>query len=282
MNLRGFFSRRPTIKPPGACGSILFITLDSCRYDTFAAADIPLLKSVGPLHRVQAPANFTFASHMAMFVGFTPGDPRSSQPLVNPKVGKFFRLSGGGAGAGADWLTLTGANVMEGLKKEGYTTIGAGSVRWFNDSTPTGRVLTQGFDHYRYMGDTSSLRQQVRWVTNKLADCGDRAFVFLNVGETHVPYYHEGALWDRQYNPCQPVRPGEKHGNDAAECRRRQRLCLEYVDRQLEPLLERFASANIIVCGDHGDCWGEDDCWEHGISHPKTLEVPLVFRVRQD
>ena len=38
--------------------------------------------------------------------------------------------------------------------------------------------------------------------------------------------------------------------------------------------------ASIVLTADHGDCWGEDGLWEHGISHRRTLEVPLLMRVR--
>ena len=36
--------------------------------------------------------------------------------------------------------------------------------------------------------------------------------------------------------------------------------------------------ATIVLTADHGDCWGEDGLWEHGISHRRTLEVPLLMR----
>ena len=101
--------------------------------------------------------------------------------------------------------------------------------------------------------------------------------MFLNVGETHVPYYHEGAPWDRHVNPCQPFdRAGT---NDAAECRRRQAACLRFVDAELAPLLAAFSESTVVLCGDHGDCWGEDGLWEHGIGHEKTFEVPLLLRL---
>ena len=103
------------------------------------------------------------------------------------------------------------------------------------------------------------------------------AFVFINLGETHVPYWHEGADWDRSVNPCRPF-GGES--NDAAECARRQLACLEWVDDKLGPLLSRFAHANTLVCADHGDAWGEDGLWEHGIHHPAVMDVPLVFRLQ--
>lgn len=36
--------------------SVLFITLDSCRYDTFIGAEIPNLRAVGPVYRCIAQA----------------------------------------------------------------------------------------------------------------------------------------------------------------------------------------------------------------------------------
>jgi arylsulfatase A-like enzyme len=104
---------------------------------------------------------------------------------------------------------------------------------------------------------------------------GTPAFVFLNLAETHVPYYYEGAPWDPSYNPARAFGTN----NDAAEARRRQVACVEWCDQVLEPLLARFANDTVIVCADHGDCWGEDGLWEHGVSHEKTLEVPLLFRL---
>ena len=57
--------------------SVLLLSLDSCRYDTFAAAHraraIPHLAAIGPLHRALAPSYFTYGSHAAFWMGFTPG-----------------------------------------------------------------------------------------------------------------------------------------------------------------------------------------------------------------
>jgi glucan phosphoethanolaminetransferase (alkaline phosphatase superfamily) len=55
---------------------------------------------------------------------------------------------------------------------------------------------------------------------------------------------------------------------------------VEWVDDTLGPLLSRFSGANTLVCSDHGDAWGEDGMWEHGIHHPKVMDVPLVFRLQ--
>ena len=258
--------------------SVLLITLDSCRYDTFVAADAPNLKAVGAeIYRAQAPSHFTYASHMAMWVGVTPGMAERAEPYLNPKFAKFFRISNGARRAyGPSAFELEGRNIVDGFRKAGYRTIGCGALGWFNPATPAGAVVTADFERIAHYGWPWSVKGQAAWLLDELDAAGDAPlFVFLNVGETHAPYWHEGAAWSGDDNPCLPFQSVDRR----AECALRQRACLEHVDAQLAPLLARFAHATVIVTADHGDCWGEDGIWEHGVSHPATLTVPLVFRV---
>jgi hypothetical protein len=211
-----------------------------------------------------------------MFVGFTPWVPGTSEPYVNPKSAKIFKLVGAGyPGRGREFVQLEGRNIIDGFKRLGYAAIGTGAVGWFDPATPTGELLSADFDEFFYTRG-AGLREQVAFVDGALRRLdGRRVFLFLNVGETHVPYYFEGAPWDGDDNPCRPF----ADDNDAEECRRRQRACLEFVDHELGGLLDRFGQANVLVCADHGDAWGEDGVWEHGLPHPKVLEVPLLFRL---
>ena len=264
--------------------SVLLVSLDSCRYDTFAAAHasgrLSHLSAIGPLHKALAPSYFTYGSHAAFWMGFTPGVIGSAEPWLNPKAGKLFRMAfAGHSGQDGDQsFRLEGANIIEGFRRQGYCTIGSGAVDWFN-TQGTGSVLSQPFEHFHFAGNTWSLGEQLHWIEKRLAEVPDNqpCFVFLNVGETHVPYWHEGAAWDRWPSPCVPF--GSAHSS-AVESARRQRACLEWVDKQLSPLLEHFVQGTVFICADHGDCWGEDGLWEHGISHPATLTVPLLIRVR--
>lgn len=258
--------------------SVLFVTLDSCRYDTFAAARVPALRQVGPLHEAQAPSHFTFGSHAAMFAGFTPGVAAVAAPLINPKFGKIFKLVGAAfPGKGEEGFTLDGRNIVEGFKRLGHVTLGSGAVGWFDPDTPAAQLLIGEFDEFFYPGNSWSLARQLAWIDQQLErHSGSPVFLFLNIGETHVPYHYEGAPWSSGDNPCVPFQTVDR----SADCRLRQRACLEFVDVALEPLLARFSGATIVLCGDHGDCWGEDGLWEHGISHPMTLTVPLVLRLR--
>lgn len=266
--------------------SVLLITLDSCRYDSFASASLSAINQVGPLHCAQAPSHFTYGSHAAMWVGFTPGLASSRRPWLNPKQGRLFRLANAGFARpdSDDAFCLEGATIVEGFARRGYRTIGTGAVGWFDTRTPTGRLLTEPFEAFWFSGATWRLQQQLAWIETQLAatPADQPRFVFVNVGETHVPYWHEGASWEPYPSPCLPFGGNPDRGEfcSVSESCRRQRQCLEWVDGQLAPLLQRFAGGTVLVCADHGDCWGEDGLWEHGISHWATLMVPLLLRVR--
>ncbi len=277
-------SKAPAASPPRAFAqqpreSVLLVTLDSCRHDTAQQSHTPALRSMGEPLRAMAPSHFTLASHAAMWVGTTPGLAHSDRPVLNPKRGRLFRLSNALVPAGpGDVFALEGATIIEGFARRGYRTLGTGAVDWFDTSTPTGRALVAPFQRFRFERGPAALEAQLTWLAAQLDEVADTpVFCFLNVAETHVPYWHQGANWPKSENPCRPFAGAS---NDTALCRQRQRASLEHVDRVLDPLLTAFAQSTVMVCGDHGDCWGEDGLWEHGIWHPKAMEVPLWVRVR--
>jgi hypothetical protein len=234
------------------------------------------LSAIGTLHRAMAPSTFTYGSHAAMFVGFTPGVFDRQEPYVNPKFGRIFKLRARGVDdSRAPWALLDGHSIIDGFKRLGYRAFGSGGVNWFNPSTATAKMLIADF-HDFYFSGRKSLTRQVAWHLSRIEISeGQPLFAFLNVGETHVPYSYEGAPWPDEVNPCRPF----ALDNDAAECRRRQSACLDFADQTLAPLLDAFRDATTFVCADHGDAWGEHGLWEHGIHHPKVHEVPLVFRL---
>ena len=163
--------------------NVLFITLDSCRYDTFEsqyeANTLPNLKSIGPLHKVQSPSHFTYGSHSAFWMGFTPGNAELDRHYLNPKVGKIFRMSHPGMNAGTkDLFVLDGVNIVDGFNNKGYLTIGTGAVEWFNPKTQTGSVLGDYFHQFFYSENTWSLESQLKWIDEVFSEKDDDSNVF--------------------------------------------------------------------------------------------------------
>ena len=238
---------------------------------------IPNISSVAPCTRLNRLVILLMEVTL-LFGWLTPGVVGSNEPLLI-KSWSFSHSFSGHSSHHEDCFQLYGANIIDGFRESGYITVGTGSVDWFDPSTDTGALLGAPFDHFYFAGNTWSLGDQLAWIESKLTDTPDNQprFVFLNVGETHVPYWHQGASWQRWPSPCVPF--GDNNSS-AEQCRFRQRSCLEWVDHQLASLLDRFCDGTVLICADHGDCWGEDGLWEHGISHSATLTVPLLLRVR--
>ena len=258
--------------------SVLFVTLDSCRFDSFQSAHAPALKAVGPLRSAQAPSYFTYGSHSAMFVGFTPGATLDAEPLLNPKYSKLFKLAGAGfPSKGEEGYVLEGTDIVEGFRNLGFATMGVAAMGWFDPDVPTGRHLSHNFERFKFIGPRGQCAEGLAWLREEIAAAAGRdVFAFFNVGETHTPYHFEGAPWSRDDIPCWPFQTDDRR----ADCEMRQRACVEQIDRELAPLFEAFSGSTILLCADHGDAWGEDGAWEHGIAHPAVLTVPLLMRVR--
>src|SRR5271165_4528738 len=106
--------------------SVLLLTYDSCRYDVLCDARTPVLDSFGEVLPAQAPGNFTYPSHQAMFSGILP-NADSARPYYNRFHGQLLGLAGVGElqvaktsaiGVASSW------NVVAGLAERGYQTVG--------------------------------------------------------------------------------------------------------------------------------------------------------------
>lgn len=263
--------------------SFLFITYDSCRYDVLAEAETPVLDSYATPVPAQAPANFTYASHHAFFAGILP-NADADAPYLNRFRKQLLGLREVGEGQVAkdSHVAVTSTwNLVSGLRAAGYQTVGTGAMNWFRQES-----LTSGFDHFRFTGRDAQV--QVAYL-RETVDASRPFFAFANFGETHAPYTYAGGP-----GPCpEDVRarrmtwpPGQAAGpvgrdNDGY---RWQLGAAEFLDAQLPDLFEALPGETIVVLtADHGECFGEDGYWGHGVNHPKVLEVPLaIFRLDRE
>lgn len=265
----------------------VFITIDSLRWDTFQEASLPFLRGLGEWKQAWTQGTYTFPAHMSFFVGKLP-QTTDQTDYYDAVAGRcdaatgrvvrhrqLYRLDNPEAPRAA-LMTLDGSNMVEGFRRQGYATIGTGAVSWFNPSLPAGRYLTEPFEHFKFFegphnASHTSSRKQVDWVHGTLDGAAEPWFVFVNFGETHHRFIYEGCPWfDEVF-----------HYGNAPECKRRQRACLEYLDRQIQRLLAPLSNYDLVICSDHGEALGEDGLWGHGFHHPAIMRVPMLIRLAQ-
>jgi hypothetical protein len=259
--------------------NFVLLTYDSCRYDVMVAARTPVLDSYAAIVRAEAPATFTYASHQAFFVGMLP-NAIDDTPYYNRFRRQLIGLRGVGEGQvvkDALQLVQSDWSVVRGLRDEGYQTVGAGAVNWFRQAS-----LTGAFERFRFTGTDAD--RQIDFLVSEI-DPRRPYFGFINFGETHAPYEFRG-----NPRPCSvdvrarrmtwpPAADADRA--PSAEAFRAQVAAAEFLDRRLPRLFDALSPDTVvIVTADHGECFGEDGYWGHGVNHPKVFEVPLsIFRL---
>ncbi len=248
---------------------ILFICLDTLRYDVAVqeekAGTTPVLNQYGPWEKCQAPGNFTYPSHHAMFAGFMPCR-YDAKNVADRELLFFPRQIGLGNKVPEGAYGFSGSTIMEGLAADGYDTWCVGGVAFFDKRSPIGKVFP-GYFKKSYWNPSfacpvkESTKNQVDFLLKKIsaADKDQRIFLYLNVDAIHYPNYFYA--------------DGVSHDNLQSHA-----AALRYVDRELGRLFAGWKSerkeALVICCSDHGTCYGEDGCQFHGINHPYVNTVP--------
>lgn len=272
--------------------SIVWIVLDSARWDAFQAARTPWARRLGRVEKRHSYASWTAPSHQVFLSGLL---PHANKPGI--AAARVYReeLARWGARMGArdpvslDFDALLPAmSLARLLRAHGYRCEARVSLPVLNPSTGMGR----DFDHWELMPSHHDLPAIVRALRFDAAP----VFHFVNTGETHYPYLTPGdTTSDLPWLPglrgaCRDLAAGaDAVANAAALDSRllsslfdRQVACVESVDASLEALFEKAPDDTwFILTSDHGELFGEDGWFGHGpIVHEKVFEVFLVEGVR--
>ena len=273
--------------------NVIFITMDSCRFDTIQQANMPFLKSISDFDCAHTYATFTLPSHMSMFTGYLP-------KLVEPKVDKYYSRGGKqlwrlntarNKDSNKIGLLFEAETIIDGYKKLGFFTLGVGGVRWFRSP-----ILQERFDHFLFWGQDDksdvftprniedlplSHIDEISEILNKKS----RWFFFLNTPETHVPYDYGYGLSETNKNILDKVKPlwGGKEGvtvdvssEEWKILHKAQIEAVENLDVKIKELVSKISGKKIVViCSDHGEVFGEDGKYGHGFPHKKVFEVPM-------
>lgn len=246
---------------------ILFICLDTLRYDAAAEEEknggTPVLNRYGAWEKRQAPGNFTYPSHHAIFAGFLPmKDEAKSIAESKP----LFMAKGINKNLPLDIYEFSGGSIPKGLSEDGYDTWCVGGVTFFDKRSDIGKVFPSMFEKSWWNPSFAcpvkeSVKNQVDFIINRLdKDADDRKiFMYLNVCAIHYPnnFYLEG----------------EKN-----DCLESHRAALRYTDEHLGRLFDAWKEKRgdtFVVCfSDHGTCYGEDGYSFHAVNHPAVNTVP--------
>lgn len=267
---------------------LVFIVMDSCRFDSYARAQTPNMDRIGEAQLRFSFASWTSPSHYTFLMGQTPHtSPR--RVFASEVYKEEFRK----------WVDRLGVpnlsfksfvpylSLPRVLKDLGYATAARVSMPVLNSLAG----LNRSFDDYRLMENHNDFGGMIRDI-----DLSPRSprFYFLNLGETHYPYMLKDADLPRisgLHGVAKGMDDLMTRSADAPEEEPRffsremmqdlhaqQVKCVEHVDGLLGELFTKSPpNTYFIITADHGELFGEDDYFGHGpVMHSKCFEVPYL------
>ncbi len=265
--------------------SIVFIVMDSCRYDTMMAARRPNIDRLGAIEKRYSYASWTAPSHYAFTMGMLPhSSPRSvfASEVYKEEFQQWKTRTGAGDLSFKDFLP--DISLPKVLGKLGYFTVAKVSMPVLNKYT----LISRDFDEYKLMphhNDFAGMVEEMEFPDD------EPRYYFLNLGETHYPYMLSGAdlphisgVHGALKAMGEPPKAGHSKADEAFSAEQLKMLheqqvrCVEYLDGLIGKLMAKAPSDTwFIVTADHGELFGEDGYFGHGpIMHEKCFEIPFV------
>ena len=278
----------PRPEPPKGARNLIYVVLDSLRYDTWLDAEPRALVKLGPVERRWSYASWTAPSHYNLLMGLMPHTSPERVYASEYYKQDFSRFSERLGVEGLEFRSFLPSIFLPTFLRDvlGYTTHAMVSMPVLNRHT----VLNRDFDSYELMPKHNDMAAML----DRLAFEPDRpSFHLLNVGETHYPYAlpdEDVSQWPRLsgvHGVFRDLNDQMKTGakpdpffdeRRLAELRVRQVRAVRYLDGVVDRLLDLVPSGTwVVITSDHGELFGEDGYFGHGpIAHDKVLEVPFT------
>lgn len=265
---------------------LVYIVMDSCRYDSYQAASTPNMDRLGLGMRRYSYASWTSPSHYALLMGMVPHtNPRGvfASEVYKQEFSKWIERLGIPDLSFKTFVPQL--SLPKVLQELGYETIARVSMPVLNQFTN----INQYFDDYKLMAnhnDFASMVEEVEFVEDE-----PRCY-FFNLGETHYPYMLSGEdlphisgvhgvfkhLDEYLLAGAPASNPEFFDPQEMQRLHKQQIACVEYVDGLLGKLFDKCPdNTHIIVTADHGELFGEDGFFGHGpVMHEKCFEVPFL------
>jgi hypothetical protein len=278
---------------PKGKNNFIIVILDSCRYDSFMAAEPKVITKLGKVEHRWSYCSWTGPSHYNLLMGLV---PHISPPHVFASEyykEDFFNYNKRLGSDGIEFAKLIPSLYMPIYLQQsmGYRTHAKVSLPVLNPKTP----INRGFDTFKLMdkhNDMSAMLDDMTFPEDR------PSFYLLNVGETHYPYAtpdEDPSEWPRISGVHGVFKHLDNHivggelkaDEDAPKffdqekldiLRERQIHTVRYLDGVIERLYNMVPRNTwIIVTADHGELFGEEGYFGHGpIQHDKVFEVPYL------
>jgi sulfatase-like protein len=290
---------RPLMRPgrgaqpdPQADNHFVIVILDSCRYDSFMAAESKVIAKLGKVEKRYTYASWTAPSHYNLLTGLLPHTSPTNVYASEYYKEDFFNYNERLGAKGIEFAKMVPGLWFPGLLRNtlGYKTHARVSLPVLNPKTG----INRDFDSFQLMDSHNDMRSMLPTMT-----FGDERpeFYMLNVGETHYPYAkpdEDSSMWPRisgvngvfrkmndQIDKDHPDFKEEFQFFDQDkmdQLRERQIDTVRYLDGVFEELYDMVPkNTHIIVTADHGELFGEAGYFGHGpIMHEKCFEVPYL------
>jgi arylsulfatase A-like enzyme len=268
--------------------NFVIVVFDSCRYDSFTAANPKNIRKLGKLEARWSYASWTAPSHFNLLTGLMPHTSPKRTLASDYYRRSFLKFNERLGSEGIEFKSMLPRLYLPVLlQKLGYKTHAMVSLPVLNPAT----VLNCGFDSYKLMDRHNDLRAMLREMT---FSASYPSFYLLNVGETHYPYALPGEPED-QWPRIRGVHGVFKHLDDFGGklpdtsrtpfridklrlLQQRQIDAVKYLDTVIEELFDLVPRNTFVtITSDHGELFGEDGYFGHGpIQHPHVFHVPFI------
>jgi arylsulfatase A-like enzyme len=268
--------------------NLVYIVMDSCRYDSYVSARTPNMDRLGKAEQRFSFASWTSPSHQTLLMGQVPHESPKRRFASEVYKNEFAKWVGRIGVKNLSFKTFVPhLSLPKVLKDQGYRTVGRVSMPVLNPLAGFNRF----FDDYQLMPSHNDFAGMVSEIS---FDDKTPTFYFLNLGETHYPYM----LKDSELPRISGVhgifkgmddmlqRGGDTLNDSEAfftrkvlkELHEQQSRCVEHIDALIGELFAKSPpNTYFIITADHGELFGEDDYFGHGpIMHEKCFEVPFL------
>ncbi len=283
--------------------NVLFVTLDSCRFDTYQKASTPNLDLIDEVQAAETYANYTLPAHVCFFEGHLPRvmNENEENPYYTQKK-HLWRVTTALETRRDIGVLLHAHTLQEGYRKREFQIRGFGGVWYFHDKESLLlKDYQEGefrcFEDHSYWDSGLKLNPRPKGVlpfshVDEIAESVSKEhnwFIFINALATHRPYNIGpvdkglGEMLEYVYQ----FRGGRQdptikfnYENCGRHLHQLQVEALEYIDKQFGLLLEKLPNHKpmiVVVCGDHGESFGEDGRWGHMYNSSSVLTVPLII-----